>query len=276
MKRVALIVLWGICAGPGVCGAAASMSRDDAAAAITEASEHFRKGTAAMESNREAAHAEFNAAIAEFQRVVREGGIRNGKLFYNIGSAHLMIGDLGNAILNFKRAGRLISGDPNLASNLAYARKRVANKIDAPAEESVRRVLLFWHDETPPAARFAVFLGTYALGWGWALLRFARPRLIGGWWPVAAMFVVAGACLASLVAERRAERANSEAVIVAAQTVGRKGPDASAYEPSFTEPLHSGVEVEVLERRPGWVLARLGDGRTTWLESAAVEAVGDS
>ncbi len=252
----------------------AAMTREESAAALSQASEHFRKGTAALESNREDSRAEFEAAVATFERLTRDGGIRNGKLFYNIGSAHLMLGDLGRAILNFKRADRLISGDVNLVSNLAYARQRVANKIDAPGEERVRRAMLFWHDETPPASRFAVFLGAYALAWGWALLRLAKPRLIGGWWPVVGCAAVATASLTSLVIQRRAERADSDGVVVAAQTIGRKGPDASAYEPSFTEPLHSGVEIVVVERRPGWILARLGDGRTTWLEESAVESVG--
>lgn len=254
--------------------AEASLTRNESAALLAEASEHFRKGIASMESNREESGAEFDAAINNFERVARDTGLRNGKLFYNIGSAHLMQGDLGRAILNFKRADRLISGDANLVANLAYARQRVANTIDAPGEERVRRALLFWHDETPPAARFTVFLGAYALAWGWALLRLAKPRLVGGWWPVAACALVAAACLTSLVIQRRVALADSEAVVVAVQTIGRKGPDASAYEPSFTEPLHSGVEIIVVERRPGWVLARLGDGRTTWLEDSAVEGVG--
>ncbi|MBL8745563.1 MAG: hypothetical protein JNK58_04310 [Phycisphaerae bacterium] len=274
MSRTAALFL-GIVAWCSVCrGAAAEMTRDEAAVVLAEASEHFRRGTAALESNGDVARSEFDAAIAGFERIAQAGGIRNGKLLYNVGCAYLMKGDIGRAILNFKRAERLISGDPNLASNLAYARQRVANKIDAPAEERVRRALLFWHDETPARSRFAVFLWCYVGAWCWALARMVRPGLLGGWWPIGGLGLVAVACLGSLLVQRQSERGNTAGVIVAGQTIGRKGPDSSAYEPSFTEPLHSGVEVVVLEHRPGWLLARLGDGRTTWLESAAVEAVG--
>lgn len=250
----------------------AAMTRGESASVLSAASEHFRKGTALLESDREAATSELTKAIDAFERVIQEGGVRNGRLYYNIGNAHLLSGDIGRAILNFKRAERLIPGDPNLAANLALARQRVANRVEAPAEERVRRVLLFWHDETPSRARYGVFLACYAIAWGWALLRLARPSIIGGCWPAAAFAFVAASTMASLIIERRSLSSNSEGVIVADQTVGRKGPDIFAYEPSFTEPLHSGVEVTIVERRPGWLLARLADGRGTWIEESAIEA----
>lgn len=252
--------------------ASGALTRNESAAALAQASEHFRKGTALLESDHDAAAAELTKSIDAFERLVEAGGIRNGRLYYNIGNAHLLSGDIGRAIVNFKRAERLIPGDPNLAANLAHARQRVANRVEAPAEERVRRVLLFWHDETPASVRYSVFIACYALAWGWALLRLARPTIIGGWWPSAVFALVAAATLASLLIERRSLASNSEGVIVADQTTGRKGPDISAYEPSFTEPLRSGVEVTIVERRPGWLLARLADGRETWIEEGAIEA----
>jgi tetratricopeptide (TPR) repeat protein len=250
----------------------AALSHDESAAVLAEASEHFRKGAALLESDRDAATSELAKSIDAFERLIEEGRIRNGRLYYNIANAHLLSGDIGRAILNFKRAERLIPGDANLIANLAHARRRVANRIEAPAEERVRRVLLFWHDETPASTRYTVFLACNAIAWGWALLRLARPSIIGGWWPAAAFALAATAALASLLVERRTLASNSDGVIVADQTVGRKGPDTTAYEPSFTEPLHSGVEVTIVERRPGWLLARIADGRETWIEDAAIEA----
>ena len=85
--------------------------------------------------------------------------------------------------------------------------------------------------------------------------------------------MVAALCLGSLlVAEVGSRRAN-EGVIVAAQVVGRKGPDPVGYAPSFRAPLHAGVEFAIVEERPGWYLVRLRDDRETWLPAAAVERV---
>lgn len=245
----------------------------DARAILAESAEHFRAGAAALDTDRDLALRELDAAVAGYERVLADSGIRNGRLYYNVANAHLLKGDLGRAILNYRRAAELIPSDANLAANLAVARQRVATRIDAPAQERVRRALLFWHDETAPRTRFAIFLAANALAWGWLLLRRARPRLIGGVWPAAALAAVAFAMMTSLIIDRRARADDDDAVIVEPQTIGRKGPDAAAYEPSFTEPLHAGVEITIVERRPGWVLVRLADSRETWLSEKSIEPV---
>lgn len=243
---------------------------------LAAATEHFRVGAASLESDHAKARDELNQAIAGFQRLIDEYGARNGQVYYNIANAHLLLGEEGRAILNYRRAARYIPTDANLAANLAVARQRVPNRIDAPAGERVRRALLFWHDETSPRTRFRASLWTYAAAWALAVLRVTGILRIGGWWLVGAAGVVTAALGASLLIEHRAADASSQGVIVAAQTIGRKGPDVSAYEPTFTEPLHGGVEVIIVERRPGWTLTRLGDGRETWVAADDVEAVQDN
>jgi len=36
------------------------------------------------------------------------------------------------------------------------------------------------------------------------------------------------------------------------------------------DPLHDGLELEIMERRPDWLRARLADGSECWLPEAAV------
>lgn len=273
IRRVLLLMVACLVVMVGSGRADAALSAEDARSTLDAASENFRKGTTLLESDREAARTALVGAIEGYERLIRDGGYQSGGLFYNIGTAHLMLGDVGRAILNFRRAERYSPNDANLAANLALARQRVASRIDAPGDERLRRVLLFWHDETSPASRMSVFIGAYALAWGWAFLRLLRPSIIGGWWPVLGLGVISASCLASLIVQERAERSRSDAVIVAAQSIGRKGPDVAAYEPTFKEPLRAGVEFEIIERRPGWVLARLADRRTTWLPEADSEAL---
>lgn len=270
LVQVVLLLSFSFVASPA---ARAALSRAEAHQLLAEASERFRAAAASLESDRDKARREFEASIACYERLVDEGGVRNGRVYYNVGNAYLLMGDVGRAILNYRRAERLIPTDPNLRANLAEARRRVPNRIESTAQSRVRRVLLFWHEQTPARLRFAVFGGAYCLAWLWSAARTARLLAWGSWWPVAASAVVAGASLASLLFEQRERASAVDAVIVAPQTIGRKGPDARAYQPSFTEPLHAGVEVRLVERRPGWVLARLSDGRETWIEASAVEPV---
>lgn len=259
---------------PAVPQVRASLQPGEAERILAEAEDHFRQGAGLLESDREESRRRLEQAIAGFDRLIRDGGVRNGGLYYNIGNAYLLMGDSGRAILNYRRAERLTPRDPNLLANLSHARQRVPSRIDAPAPERIRRALLFWHDETPSGTRWTAFLIAYSVGWGLAFLRLTGLIRWGGWWPGALCLVLAASAMASLIIEHRSRLKGGDAVIVAQQVVGRKGPDARAYEPSFTESLHGGVEVRVVEQRPGWSLVRLADGRETWLESAAVEMVG--
>ena len=46
----------------------------------------------------------------------------------------------------------------------------------------------------------------------------------------------------------------------------RKG-NGDGFDPQFAEPLSQGVEFRVLQRRPGWLLIRLGDGKSGWISA---------
>lgn len=253
--------------------ARADTTGDDAKQALAQASELFRSGAAKLDTDRSAARDDLLASIDAFGRLIDESHVRNGKLYYNIANAHLLMGDTGRAILNYRRAQTLIPGNDNLRDNLAQARRRVPNRIDAPAETAVRRALLFWHDGVAARTRWHIFLGAWSAAWVLLLLRTTGAARAAGWWPALGCAAIASLAAGSLVAQERARGRTPEAVVVAEQAVARKGPDANAYQPSFTEPLRAGVEVEVVEQRPGWVLARLADGREAWLPADSVELV---
>jgi tetratricopeptide (TPR) repeat protein len=84
----------------------------------------------------------YDAAIAEFSKIIA-AGIKNGKLFYNIGNAYLKSGDLGNAMLWYERALKMRPNDPDLRFNHQYALTLVK---DAKEDNRgpILKVLFFW------------------------------------------------------------------------------------------------------------------------------------
>ena len=64
---------------------------------------------------------EYLAATEKYELVLDQG-FESAELYYNLGNAYLQIGDLGRAILNYRRAEALIGSDGQLERNLAYAR----------------------------------------------------------------------------------------------------------------------------------------------------------
>jgi tetratricopeptide (TPR) repeat protein len=239
-----------------------------------EANELFSQATRLRSSDPVAARGLYEQSIAGFRELIDARGLHSGALYYNLANAHALSGDLGRAILNYRRAQRLTPHDTDLAANLSATRAKVATAVPPRAGGQLSRTLLSWHHDTPPRARLAVFLVASAAGW-LCLLGRLHPRLRERTpaWACLIGFAIAAVALGSLIAQDRQARTHREAVVIADTVIGRKGPDDTGYEPSFTRPLTAGVEVVVVESRPGWALVRLADGRETWLPAASFEAI---
>ena len=101
----------------------------------------------------------YRSAAQRFKSLV-SAGIVNGRLEYNLGNCYLQAGDVGKAILHYRRAARLIPKDPLLADNLAEARSRRLTSIQPTHRRDVLRSIFFWHYDTslPGRSKAAVVL----------------------------------------------------------------------------------------------------------------------
>ncbi|NNG00171.1 MAG: tetratricopeptide repeat protein [Desulfobacteraceae bacterium] len=85
---------------------------------------------------------DYQTAIELFTRIA-DGGVRNTKLYYNLGNAHLKQDDLGRAILWYERARRLKPGDPDLTFNYEYALSLTQDE-KTETTSPLSRILFFW------------------------------------------------------------------------------------------------------------------------------------
>lgn len=238
---------------------------------FSQGKELFRRANELAQQDPAGARDLYAKAALRFERIVREGGVHNGGLYYNIGNAHFRTGDIGRAILSYLRAERYIPGDANLRQNLAYARSQRVDRIEPREQTRVLKTLFFWHYDLAPRARLALFAVCFAVVWLCAALRLFRRSSPAGWALVVAA-VLAGLLFGSLVAEAVASSRQPVGVILAAEVIARKG-DAETYQPSFSEPLHAGIEFVRLEERGEWLHVELADGRLCWVPRSAVGMV---
>lgn len=263
---IALLPAAGLAAGP-------TLAPEALQGLLAQANEKFRQAIRVAPEDPAAAKLLYQESIVRFEKIIGAGNVRNGKLFYNLANTYLLQGDVGRAILNYRRAERLTPEDRNLQGNLAFARSQVRDSIPAPPQRRVLDTVLTWHGSLPVLPRLAIFVIAFDLIWLLAALKLFNLVRFSLRLPVAMLAVVAALCLGSLFVDEVGSRRANEGVIVAAQVVGRKGPDPVGYAPSFRAPLHAGVEFSIVEERPGWYLVRLRDDRETWLPAAAVERV---
>jgi hypothetical protein len=269
--QTALILLLAATLTGPVAPAAERLPREQLYALLNEANTAFQEANALV-NNPDRSRQLYDKAVLLYEKIIGDGGVRNAKLYYNLANAYLLKEDVGQAILNYRRAERLDGSDINIQKNLAFARSRRIDKIDVPAERRVLETLFFWHYDFSLKTKFlltCLFLG--------ALCVTLTLRLWFGRGPATSTVAVLSAVLClcfliSVLVEARRQAQTRYGVLTAVEVVARQG-DGPNYPPRFKDPLHVGTEFELIEQRPGWMHIELSDGTDAWIPDDAAQLV---
>lgn len=251
--------------------AGAKMTRDEIFLAFTEANRAFRQGNETVE-DMQAARRFYEQAILQYEKIIRDGGIQNAKLYYNLANAYLLSDDLGRSILNYRRALQLAPADPQIQRNLAFARSRCASQIPIPAQKKVLHRLFFWHYDWSIRTRLLLGGVCFDVLCLWLTARLWTPRMPALTAVYVILILLAGAMACSLVIEEVGRGRSLSGVVIDPAVTARQG-DGLNYAESFTEPLCAGTEFEVLQRRTGWLQIRLADGSEAWIPDSAADLI---
>lgn len=212
----------------------------------------------------------FRSAAQRFNSIIA-AGVVNGRLEFNLANCYLQAGDVGQAILHYRRAQRLIPGDEMLADNLAVARSRCLTSIRPTRRSAFLRSAFFWHYQTPVGGRTQVALLLYVAVWALLIVRNfipRRPITVSG----IVCAVLAGAAACSVGITRWSDRNAPDGVVTTMDVVVYKGP-APGYQRQFEEPLQPGVEFILRQRRGDWWRIELADGKSGWIDATQAELI---
>ena len=91
--------------------------------------------------------------------------------------------------------------------------------------------------------------------------------------PVCGVMLLLFVCMiTSVVVEWHALSTHRSGVILLEFVISRQG-DSDNYPQSFNEPLHAGVEFDVIEQRPGWLHIKLSNDQDTWVPDYSAELI---
>jgi tetratricopeptide (TPR) repeat protein len=272
-RRWIVLVMWGAAATLGAPHPlrAGGLDRTELADLFSQGKDCFRRANELAAKDPLAARDLYRKAVIRFERIAREGGVWNGRLFYNIGNIYFRLGDIGHAILSYRRAAALIQDDPNLHQNLTTARARTIDKIEPKERTKVLKTLFFWHYDLSPRTRLTLFSVFFGAVWAALTIRLFKPKAAPRFGLLLAA-VLAAALFGSLLVDTVAASRRPAGVVLDREIVARKG-DAETYHPSFTAPLHAGAEFELIEDRGEWLHVELADGRRCWVPARAVGIV---
>jgi len=265
MKILALLLCLSFLACAG------SIPQQEAANLCMEAEKLFNEGNEKSATSHEETVALWRKASARLERAIKEGGLANGAVFYNLGNVYFRLGDMGRAILNYRRAQRFTPNDSNLMRNLEYARRNCQDSVQEQESTKVLKTLFFWHYDFALSTREMVFLIAFV---AFCSLGILRIRLARSWLAItiAGVGFMALVMAGSIAMTELGENRRSRGVILDKEVVARTG-NSSAYEESFEKPLHAGTEFIVLENRGQWLEIQLADGKTCWIPGESADTV---
>ena len=212
------------------------------------------------------------AGAHRLYREVVATGVRDARLFYNLGNANFKLGRMGEAILWYERAQRLAPHDEDIENNLRFANLIKKDREPADDRNAVLRglsVFYFWPSADQLSLLFALcFLALFGLA---ARRLLASDRLGVVWLSSVSLCSMLSAVFALWLVSRLQYRAGiDEAIVVAEKIMARSGPAESQTE-VFT--AHEGTKVRLVRSEGQWVLVRLANGLGGWMRDDALERI---
>jgi tetratricopeptide (TPR) repeat protein len=206
--------------------------------------------------------------IIAYENLASRYNMRCMTLYYNLGNAYYLAGDLGRAILYYRKAQVLAPRDRQVADNLRIAQAEAKVTIRPEQSETAhsfggRLVQLFSLFEGVAASLtfrwllvvsvvLAVFLGQ------------GRRWLVRVSIALAVLFYLS---VGATVYKAYVQESSREAVVLGGFATVRTKPDRNG---PTTEVLPEGTTIEIKFRRDGWCQVALGNGKVGWVEESVL------
>lgn len=199
---------------------------------------------------------------------IADNGVRNGKLYYNIGNACFKNGDIGHALLWYERALKLLPHDPDLRFNYEYVQSLTRDE-KADKELPLVRILFFWK----------YLLSRSQIQWAaivfnlifWTLVAVRMIRRKTAFQTVAHVVLAIGLVFVLTAAYNDYEtHFVREAVILPAKASIRSGLTDDATE-LFV--LHAGAKVKIDKEMNGYFRITFSEGKIGWIKQAEAAVI---
>ena len=210
---------------------------------------------------------DYETAIVEFSKIV-DAGIRNGNLFYNLGNAYLKNGDVGYAMLWYKRALKLTPDDPDLKFNHKYGLTLVKDERE-DNRLPILRVVFFWqHLLSATTIQWAAII-LNMLFWIILVLQALRKKRI---LKTLSYVILTLALVFTLTAfyNHYAARYVKEAVIFPDKVAVRSG---LADDSTELFALHAGTKVTIEKENKDFYRIYFSEGKIGWLRKSEVGVI---
>ena len=213
---------------------------------------------------------EFQKAIESYQEII-QGGFSNSHIYYNLGNAYFRNQELGNAILNYRRAERLDPRDEDIKANIEFVKLYTLDKIEIENTNIFSTILKSILNSATLDEWTLLVSGIYFLGMILGIVLVFLDRLLRPLLTILIILIIVLILSGSLLyAKIRTDALVDRGVVIAEETSVRSGPGQD-YTLQFT--AHEGLEFQIKEEQEGWYLIVLPNGVMGWLEKQTTEKI---
>ena len=120
------------------------ISKDEAIKLLTNANENYLQAAKCIAArNTQEAEQKLKEAASQYETILANG-FKHGQIYYNLGNTYYRTGELGKAVLNYRKAQRLMPRNTDLDANLKLVKNSIEDK-ELPNEiPVVLRRIFFW------------------------------------------------------------------------------------------------------------------------------------
>ncbi len=225
-----------------------NITRDEAITLFTDANNKYQQAAKFIAAkNNQGASQALAEATTEYETVLANG-FRHGQIYYNLGNTYYRQGELGKAIVNYRKARRLLPRNADIVANLKLAKYSTEDKEFSNEVPAVIRGILPWffllnQNELMccAASLYGILMIMLFLFVVFKYL-WLRKYLLGF---SVALFIA----VVSLGVKIYHEDGVGRGVVVVTKCQVRYGP-GEEYEPKFE--IHNGAECVIEEEKDDW------------------------
>lgn len=224
----------------------------------------------------------FGEALVYYQAALEHDGV-SSDLYYNIANTYYRLGDLGHAVLNYKRALKLDPSNDDARANLEFVKSQITDK---PEDDSTflsnlhEKITSWFTPDTWAWVAFAIFIimmTSLALYMFSANVNLRKVGFFGGF----ILFTVFGYALVIAYQTSKGLDDHETAVVVAASTNLRSTPATSNSKTDKVVPIHEGTELIIIDSLATpddpatlmWYDVKINNTSRAWVSAADVERI---
>ncbi len=208
---------------------------------------------------------DYTTAIKSYSDIINYG-VENSAVFFNLGNAYIKTRQVGQAILYYEKAHRLVPRDPDVLANLELAQLMTVDKVDMPVPGLTANLVNHFYNyfslnELAELTLFH-FAGIMGLLCIIVLVRSNEARRILWYF---AGFGIALLLLFGLTfyTKQNKQEKIAEAIVLTPKLDAYSQPGATGAI-SFT--VHEGKKVLIRQSRDNWAEVELENGWQGWVQ----------